>query len=192
VTEPHATLRRSQTRFDSWQGRSWISHAPRECVGRTAVFEAARPGPIPGRGITAVLRPRSVTDWHTTLRRSGTRFNSWRGHVSFLSMTLEPDGQATGCNPVQVGSTPTGVFLEIIGSRRASDNPTAQGSQVKDEGPRRGAGAMLAGPRCPAGRGRSPAYTSPAPRRPVRPPRRPGRASSGRRAGPLGRICGRD
>ncbi len=23
---------------------------PRECVGRTAVFEAARPGPIPGRG----------------------------------------------------------------------------------------------------------------------------------------------
>ncbi len=24
-------------------------------------------------------------------------------------MTLEPDGQATGCNPVQVGSTPTGV-----------------------------------------------------------------------------------
>ena len=26
-------------------------------------------------------------------------------------MTLEPDGTATGCNPVQVGSTPTGVFL---------------------------------------------------------------------------------
>jgi hypothetical protein len=24
-------------------------------------------------------------------------------------LTLEPDGQATGCNPVQVGSTPTGV-----------------------------------------------------------------------------------
>lgn len=24
--------------------------------------------------------------------------------------TLEPDGQATGCNPVQVGSIPTGVF----------------------------------------------------------------------------------
>jgi hypothetical protein len=30
-------------------------------------------------------------------------------------MTLEPDGPATGCNPVQVGSTPTGV----------SDQPTA-------------------------------------------------------------------
>ena len=25
--------------------------------------------------------------------------------------TLEPDGQATGCNPVEVGSTPTGVSL---------------------------------------------------------------------------------
>jgi len=23
--------------------------------------------------------------------------------------TLEPDGQATGCNPVEVGSIPTGV-----------------------------------------------------------------------------------
>ena len=30
-------------------------------------------------------------------------------------MTLEPDGAATGCNPVEVGSTPTGV----------SDCPTA-------------------------------------------------------------------
>ena len=30
-------------------------------------------------------------------------------------MTLEPDGTATGCNPVEVGSTPTGV----------SDRPTA-------------------------------------------------------------------
>ena len=27
------------------------------------------------------------------------------------SVTLEPDGQATGCNPVQVGSTPTGVSV---------------------------------------------------------------------------------
>ena len=26
-----------------------------------------------------------------------------------LNKTLEPDGPATGCNPVQVGSTPTGV-----------------------------------------------------------------------------------
>ena len=27
--------------------------------------------------------------------------------------TPEPDGQATGCNPVLVGSTPTGVFMSI-------------------------------------------------------------------------------
>ena len=38
--------------------------------------------------------------------RVGARFDSWRGR---LTMTLEPDGAATGCNPVQVGSTPTGV-----------------------------------------------------------------------------------
>ncbi len=31
------------------------------------------------------------------------------------TMTLEPDGAATGCNPVQVDSTPTSV----------SDRPTA-------------------------------------------------------------------
>ena len=31
------------------------------------------------------------------------------------TLTLEPDGAATGCNPVEVGSTPTGV----------SDCPTA-------------------------------------------------------------------
>ena len=43
---------------------------------------------------------------HATLRRSRTRFDSWRGH---FGKTLEPDGQATGCNPVEVGSTPTGV-----------------------------------------------------------------------------------
>lgn len=27
--------------------------------------------------------------------------------------TLEPDGKATGCNPVEVGSTPTGVFRQL-------------------------------------------------------------------------------
>ena len=33
-------------------------------------------------------------------------------HCPFVGtgeMTLEPDGTATGCNPVEVGSTPTGV-----------------------------------------------------------------------------------
>ena len=46
---------------------------------------------------------------HATPRRSKTRFDSWRGHL-----TLEPDGKATGCNPVQVGSTPTGVSSEAM------------------------------------------------------------------------------
>ena len=29
------------------------------------------------------------------------------------TLTLEPDGTATGCNPVEVGSTPTGVSEEF-------------------------------------------------------------------------------
>ncbi len=65
--------------------------------------------------------PRSVTDSHTTLRRSETRFDSWRGHHSFC-VTLEPDGQATGCNPVQVGSTPTGVFRLLARPNRPRSN----------------------------------------------------------------------
>ena len=32
-----------------------------------------------------------------------------------LCLTLEPDGQATGCNPVEVGSTPTGVLISRTG-----------------------------------------------------------------------------
>jgi hypothetical protein len=35
-----------------------------------------------------------------------------------LMMTLEPDGQATGCNPVEVGSTPTGVSFQASGWTR--------------------------------------------------------------------------
>lgn len=31
-------------------------------------------------------------------------------------MRLEPDGQATGCNPVKVGSTPTGLFSKLQGA----------------------------------------------------------------------------
>ena len=48
---------------------------------------------------------------HATLRRSKARFDSWTG---YLRMTLEPDGEATGCNPVEVGSIPTGVsYLQL-------------------------------------------------------------------------------
>ena len=94
--------------------RALFQSVPRECVGRTAVFEAARPGSIPGRGTSFASCPWGVTDSHTTLRRSWTRFDSWRGHHF---STLEPDGQATGCNPVQVGSTPTGVSAGFTGRK---------------------------------------------------------------------------
>src|SRR4051812_11874880 len=47
--------------------------------------------------------------------------------------TLEPDGQATGCNPVQVGSTPTGVSrggpraaVQVSGKRLCADAETAR------------------------------------------------------------------
>ncbi len=51
-----------------------------------------------------------------------TGFESWYSclmlgrPVGFIlcSMTLEPDGTATGCNPVEVGSTPTGVFQPTV------------------------------------------------------------------------------
>ena len=42
------------------------------------------------------------------------------------NLALEPDGTATGCNPVQVGSTPTGVSLEAMirpGQRRTVPCP---------------------------------------------------------------------
>ena len=48
------------------------------------------------------------------------------------TLTLEPDGTATGCNPVQVGSTPTGV----------SDHPTADPDYI-DFGSRKVSGPEL-------------------------------------------------
>jgi hypothetical protein len=92
VPESHATFRRSQTRFNSWRGHGAVQIAPRECVGRTAVFEAAGPGPIPGRGTVIRACPRGVTDAHSTLRRSRTGFNSWRGQSTHRrwSQTARP------------------------------------------------------------------------------------------------------
>ena len=78
VTESHENVNLNAPGSTPGEGTLFV--APHECVGRTAVFEAARPGSIPGRGILFPTRPRSVTDSHTTLRRSRTRFNSWRGH----------------------------------------------------------------------------------------------------------------
>ncbi len=97
--------------------------------------EGRGPGSTPGEGIGSI--PASVSGARRCSKPQGrVRFpgGGWRRHLSsecdgfaydsakvedqvqFLartlrSTTLEPDGQATGCNPVQVGSTPTGVFL---------------------------------------------------------------------------------
>src|SRR5436190_23017908 len=83
---------------------------------------------------SALFRPGGATEQHQTLRRSGSGFKSRPGfegrgtrgartdrrrlsrpsslvpRLSPLTQTLELDGQATGCKPVEVGSIPTGVF----------------------------------------------------------------------------------
>ena len=86
--------------------------ALRVCRMSTADYESARRGSIPRRGAEMTFsecagsaRDRAKVVGPTL--RVGARSNSWRGHC--MRLTLEPDGTATGCNPVQVGSTPTGV-----------------------------------------------------------------------------------
>jgi hypothetical protein len=83
-------------------GILWAKRGPASVPESTAVFETARRGSIPRRGtnILGVWRiaydPAKVGDQVRLLTRMLT--------------TLELDGQATGCNPVEVGSIPTGVF----------------------------------------------------------------------------------
>ena len=103
VTDSHATLRRSQTRFDSWRG-----HSPRVCRTARRPSKPRDRVRLPGGVSFGTFTTSSGCEGsHATLRRSRARFDSWRGHA--LRMMLEPDGQATGCNPVEVGSTPTGI-----------------------------------------------------------------------------------
>ncbi len=52
-------------------------------------------------------------------------------------MTLEPDGQAAGCNPVEVGSIPTGVSfkqgpLMLFVQRRIDPIPSSVSVVVGD------------------------------------------------------------
>ena len=91
VPDSHATLRRSQTRFDSWRGHRPGSRRDRACLRLPASVSGARRSSkpqgrvrFPGGGLSVprISRPRSVPDPHTTLRRSETRFDSWRGHRS--------------------------------------------------------------------------------------------------------------
>jgi hypothetical protein len=117
VTGSQAILQRSHTRFDSWRRHLQVLSTSRECVGRTAVFEAARPGSIPGREIWLgqVLGVCRIRIRPCEGRGPGSIPGE---DIPFL--TLEPDGQATGCNPVKVGSTPTGVFAFSSRSMRLS------------------------------------------------------------------------
>ena len=54
------------------------------------------------------------------------------------TMTLEPDGTATGCNPVQVGSTPTGVSWkqgsDVVWTSGASIHLHGFGSMCTEHG----------------------------------------------------------
>src|SRR5438128_996655 len=89
---------------------------------------------------SALFHPGGATEQHQTLRRSGSGFESQPGfeardegrgtrartdcrclaRPSSLAphQTLELDGQATGCKPVEVGSIPTGV--SSLGASRGS------------------------------------------------------------------------
>jgi hypothetical protein len=110
------------------------------CRSRTRPSEGRRPGSIPGEGIPAgPISPR-VCRAHGGLRSRRAGSDSRAGDCAFFkssecdgfaydpakvedqvqflartftTLTLKPDGQATGCNPVLVGSTPTGVFMSI-------------------------------------------------------------------------------
>jgi len=82
----------------------------------TAVFEAARLGSTPRRG---KRRPRGVPESHTTVRRSRTRFDSWRGHSPSSppvprahSEAQRPGGRAAALPTAEVDSTPTGASFD--------------------------------------------------------------------------------
>jgi hypothetical protein len=104
----HDSFRSCWTRFDSWTGYSTTCLASvMDARWSSEPQDGVR---LPG-GVLKSTCPGSVLDSHASPRSSKIRFDSWPGHF----LTLEPDGTAIGCNPIEVGSTPTGV----------SDQPTA-------------------------------------------------------------------
>jgi len=101
--------------------------SPCGCGGCTVAFGAARTVPTPGRGREG---PRGVGE--RTRPCEGRGPGSTPGED--ISKTPEPDGQATGCNPVEVGSTPTGVSrggppaaVRFSGKRLTSSGPRRTG-----------------------------------------------------------------
>ena len=121
---------------------------------RTPASEAVGPGSIPGRAIVPCEcdgLARQTSNLQDGVRllggvlkqiivlgvcrirtrpREGRRPGSIPGEDTYL--TLEPDGQATGCNPVEAGSTPASVFdqptagsdyIFLLRSARSEPNP---------------------------------------------------------------------
>jgi hypothetical protein len=93
-----------------------------ECAGSHGSLRNCKTGFNSSAGCLEKLRPRGVLDWHATLRRLRSRFDSWRGRslglrlvasfgrseqnehfsslgtqVSCLPSTLKPTGQAAVC-----------------------------------------------------------------------------------------------
>jgi hypothetical protein len=200
VTESHATLRRSLTRFDSWRG-----HQPgsRIAAGIVSSFPASVSGArrsskpqgrvlFPGGGWFASgnSRPRSVPDSHTTPRRSETRFDSWRGHRQDCS-SPRPNEDAGARRPgdrLQPGSSGFDSHRRLFSSKSTAPISKIGLTIPHETAPGDGAPA---GTSCRADSWRSPGHTSPGPRHRVRPPRRICPARPGRRPGSRGRGSGR-
>src|SRR6476661_5273906 len=74
----------------------------RWCSGCIGPSEGLGPGSNPGRDTDC---PRGVAEARDPAKVVG--------QVRLLAgtLTLEPDGEAAGCNPAEVGSIPTGVSL---------------------------------------------------------------------------------
>lgn len=87
---------------------------PASVMDGMADFESAGRGSIPRRG-TEHDCPGSVPD--CTRAREARRPGSIPGWDT--DWTLEPDGEAAGCNPAEVGSIPTGVSGRLM---RSSDS----------------------------------------------------------------------
>ena len=99
---------------------------PASVPDSTAVFGTARRGSIPRRG-TEKIRPRSVGDSHATLRRSKTRFDSWRGQC-----TMSPGGRGFGpefgetsfhalsCKRLVDGDVQMSGFMKLLGTPEAA------------------------------------------------------------------------
>jgi hypothetical protein len=148
VTESHATLRRSQTRFDSWRRHlaGPLVASGSASILPASVSEARRSSKpqgrvrFPGGGLSVgtISRPRSVTDSHTTLRRSGTRFNSWRGHRSrhrflfSIDRSTDDAGARRPGDRLQPGSSGFDSHRRLCGSPQSALLPATSGPQDAD------------------------------------------------------------